>query len=175
MGLIHAPGGLITLFTAQRFAGQVSKRGSWPIASAGMLLMVLGCGWTLALGRLDDVVVFLIASVIIGVGYTMSFTGANISAVASAGTEEQGLASGMFIASFQVGGGVILGVVASVFGTNVDAGAGAYRSGVVATVAVAGVALAVCLTGLRSRNAPAARVAEDGAQVTSGEAVRVAS
>lgn len=156
VGLIFAPGGLLVMLTAGRWAGQVAKRGPWPIASAGMLLMVLGIASTLGLGSFNNALVFGVGSLIIGIGYAMCFPAANIIAVAGARSDEQGLASGLFIASLQVGGGVILGVVASVFGAAAGAGPGAYRSGLVAAVAVAALALVLCLMGLRRRRVPPA-------------------
>ncbi|TYP90516.1 MFS transporter [Blastococcus xanthinilyticus] len=153
VGLVFAPGGLLVMLTAGWWAGRVTRYGAWPIASAGMVLMVVGTASTLALGTLDNALVFGVGSTIIGVGYAMCFPAANISAVAGARPDEQGLASGLFTASFQIGGGVVLGVVASVFAA-AGTGAGAYRSGVTAAVAVALLALAVCLSGLRRRHEP---------------------
>jgi hypothetical protein len=54
----------------------------------------------------------------------------NITAVAGAHADEQGLASGLFIAAFQIGSGVVLGIVAAVFAANVDLGLDAYRAGI---------------------------------------------
>ena len=153
VGLVFVPGGLLVILTAGYWARQVARRGAWPIASGGMALMVLGIAATLALGEVDNVLLFLIASTLIGVGYAMCFPAANISAVAGARPDEQGLASGLFTASFQIGGGVVLGIVASVFAA-ASAGPGAYRSGVTAAVVVAALALALCLSGLRRRPDP---------------------
>ena len=155
VGLIFAPGGVITLLTAQRFAGLVTRHGPWPIGSIGMLLMTLGTAWTLTISNLDNVLVFIVASVISGFGYTMAFVAANISAVAGARTNEQGLASGLFIASFQVGSGVVLGVVASVFASGALSGANAYRSGIVVAVVAAVLALVISLAGLSRSSEPA--------------------
>ncbi len=155
VGLIFAPGGVIVLLTAQRVAGLVTRFGSWPIASIGMVLMTIGTAWTLTLGNLDSVVVFFLASVITGFGYTMAFVAANISAVAGARANEQGLASGLFIASLQVGSGVVLAVVASVFASGAYSGEGAYRLGIVVAVVTAAVALLISVAGLRKSHEPA--------------------
>ena len=153
VGLVFAPGGLLVMFTASRWAGQVSTRGPWPIASAGMALMVVGILGTLLLDDANSTLVFLAASTAIGIGYAMSFPAANISAVAGTRPDEQGLASGLFIASFQIGSGFVLAVVASAFG-NADASVlAAYRTGLVTAGAVATLALVLCLTGLRRRAA----------------------
>jgi hypothetical protein len=56
----------------------------------------------------------------------------------------------MFIAAFQIGGGVILGVVASVFTTQSThhPGLGAYRWAIATSAATAALAVLVCLTGM---------------------------
>ena len=150
VGLVFVPGGLLVMLTAGFWAGQVAKHGPWPIASAGMALMVVGVATTLGLGAFNNVLLFLVASTIIGVGYAMCFPAANISAVAGARSDEQGLASGLFTASLQIGGGVVLGIVASVFSA-AQAGLGGYFSGITAAVVVAALALVLCLLGLRRR------------------------
>ncbi|MCG7522893.1 MFS transporter [Streptomyces sp. OfavH-34-F] len=84
VGLIFAPGGFLTLLTAQRWAGQVMRHGAWPIATAGMVLMLVGILWTETLGSLDSILVFGVATVLMGLGFPMSYVGANISAIAGA-------------------------------------------------------------------------------------------
>ena len=156
VGLVFAPGGVLVMLTASRWAGLVVRHGPWPIASAGMVLMVLGIASSLLLGNLNSALVFLVASTIIGTGYAMCFPAANISAVAQARPNEQGLASGLFIASFQIGSGVVLAVVASVLGSAIQADLDSYRSGLVTAGAVAVLALVICLTGLTNRPQPSA-------------------
>jgi hypothetical protein len=68
-----------------------------------MVLMLFGILWTETLGSLDSILVFGVATVVMGLGYPMSYVGANISAIAGARPQEHGLASGLFIASAQVG------------------------------------------------------------------------
>ncbi|OPG07930.1 hypothetical protein B1L11_29295 [Microbispora sp. GKU 823] len=145
VGLIFAPGGFLTLLTAQRWAGQVMRRGAWPIATAGMVLMLFGILWTETLGSLDSILVFGVATIVMGLGFPMSYVGANISAIAGARPQEHGLASGLFIASAQVGSGVVLGVVATVFGHAVHADVADYRAGLAVALAAAVLATAACL------------------------------
>jgi len=82
--------------------------GAWPIGSAGFLLLGLGLVWSLQLDNLNGVVIFGISQVAMGTGYAMIYPAMTITAVAGARTDEQGLASGLFIATFQIGSGVIL-------------------------------------------------------------------
>ncbi|NEC68842.1 MFS transporter [Streptomyces sp. SID9727] len=154
VGLIFTPGGLLTLLTAQRWAGQVMRRGSWPIATMGMVLMLSGTLWTETLGSLDNILVFGVATVVMGLGFPMSYVGANISAIAGARPQEHGLASGLFIASAQVGSGVILGLVATVLGRSVHPDVADYRAGLAVALTAAVLATVTCLTGLRRGAAP---------------------
>lgn len=150
VGLMFAPGGFIVLLTAQRWAGRIATLGAWPIAAVGLLLTTIGFAWTLELGNVNSIVLFAIAQIVVGTGYTMAYVAMNVTAVASAQTQEQGLASGLFVGSLQVGAGVLLGVVASVF-TTAGVGAGAYRSGILVTVAAAALASVIALAGFLRR------------------------
>jgi MFS family permease len=154
VGLIFVPNGLMALATARRWAALVGKTGPWPIVSAGILLMLAGYLWTLQLGRLNNLLVFGLASVVMGTGYAMSYSAANITAVAGVRPEERGMASGIFIAAFQIGGGVILGVVASVFATHYThhPGLDAYRWAIVTTAITAALATLVSITGMIRHN-----------------------
>jgi MFS family permease len=163
VGLIFVPGGVMVALTAQRWAGRVGKLGAWPIGSAGLLLLGLGLVWSLQLDTLSGVAIFGISQVAMGAGYAMIYPAMNISAVAGARTDEEGLASGLFIAAFQIGSGVILGVVASVFTAtagDVIVGSTAYRAGILTSVGVAALALLICLLGVRRNSRPGVTPAE---------------
>jgi MFS family permease len=92
--------------------------------------------------------VFGLASVIMGTGYAMSYSAANITVVAAARPGERGMASGIFIAAFQIGGGVILGVVASVFTTRYThhPGLDAYRWAIATAAITSALATLVSIT-----------------------------
>jgi hypothetical protein len=133
------------------------------IFAAGLLLLGLGLVWSLQLDRLSGVAIFGISQVAMGAGYAMIYPAMNISAVAGARTDEEGLASGLFIAAFQIGSGVILGVVASVFTAtagDVIVGSTAYRAGILTSVGVAALALLICLLGVRRNSRPGVTPAE---------------
>src|ERR1035438_3502475 len=63
----------MVILTAQRWAGLVGKVGAWPIALAGIVLISVGFVWILELGKLNSVVVFGVAQVIMGTGYAMCY------------------------------------------------------------------------------------------------------
>ena len=157
VGLVLAPGGVAVLLTAQYWARRIAHVGPWPVGSAGAALMVVGSAWTLAIGHVAPVPVFIIGTTVMGTGFTMAFVAANISAVAGAREQEQGLASGLFIASFQIGSGVILAVVGSVFGTHAEATTSDYRAAILTATIVATLSLVVFLLGLVRRSAGLAR------------------
>jgi MFS family permease len=152
VGLVFSPGGILTLLTAQRWAGRVLKLGAWPIAAGGMVLMIGGEACTEALGSLETILVFGLATVLLGFGFPMAFVGANISAVANVRSEESGLASGLFIASAQVGSGVVLGITASVIGNGIHTDLATYRTGIAVALGVAVLATIVCVIGISRRD-----------------------
>jgi MFS family permease len=163
VGLIFAPGGVMVALTAQRWAGRVGKVGAWPIGSAGLVLLGLGLVWSLQLDNLNGVVVFGISQVAMGTGYAMIYPAMNITAVAGSRTNEQGLASGLFIAAFQIGSGVILGIVASVFtatANDLTVGTTAYRASILTSIGVAALALLICLVGVVRNPRPTVAPAE---------------
>jgi MFS family permease len=148
VGIAFAPGGVIVAVTAQRWAGLVGRVGAWPIATVGTALLAAGLAWTTQLDRLNGVVLVVVAQALIGTGYAMAYPAMNITAVAGAHDDEQGLASGIFIAAFQIGSGVVLGITASVFAANVDAGLDAYRAGIVTAIGAAALAVLLSVAGV---------------------------
>jgi MFS family permease len=83
----------------------------------------------------------------------------NITAVAGARSEERGIASGVFIAAFQIGSGVILGAVASVFTAHSihHPGLAAYWWAIATSAATAALATLVCTAAMTRRNPPCSR------------------
>ncbi|MBV9450816.1 MAG: MFS transporter [Streptosporangiaceae bacterium] len=161
VGLVMSPGGIIMMFTARRWAGYVGKVGAWRLNSVGILLIGLGYLWTLlAFGHVSAALLFVLAQVILGTGYSISYPASNITAVSGARMNEQGLASGLFFAAFQVGSGVILGIVASVYTahTNAHYSLAGFRPAFTAVVAVGALALLICL--VQAARAPRTGIAQ---------------
>jgi hypothetical protein len=87
-----------------------------------------------------------------GIGFAAAYPAMNITAVASAATDEQGLASGVFIAASQIGIGLIVGLTAAVFTYGSDAGLAGYRAGLWFVISVtAAITLLAAATVLRHR------------------------
>jgi hypothetical protein len=88
----------------------------------------------------------LVAQVGIGLGYAAVYPSLNVAAVAHARADEQGLAGGMFIASTQIGSGIVLAACAAVFAASANPGLGAQRGGIWVVVGSIGLATLLATT-----------------------------
>jgi MFS family permease len=151
-GLAFLLGGAIVLVAAPRFAARVAQFGPWPIVALGMALQTLGYLWFTRIGHIDSVVLVVVQQLLVGTGFAAVYPSLNIAAVRNARPEEQGLASGMFIAAVQIGSGIVLAVVASVFTSNAGAGLHAYHAGLWTVFGIAAAATLLAASGLLARN-----------------------
>jgi MFS family permease len=149
-GLAFLWGGVIVAFTSSRFAVVVTRiGGAWPLVAAGMGLQAVSYVWfVLWFDTVHPIVLILVQQTLGGIGWAATYTALNIAAVSTAAEHEQGRLSAMAIAAIQIGSGVVLAVVASVFAASSDAGLGAYRAGGWTVVAVAVVTTALAVTGV---------------------------
>jgi MFS family permease len=129
-GLAFLLGGVIVLVAAPRFAARVARFGPWPLVTFGMVLQALGYLWFTQFGHIDSIVPVVVQQLLVGTGFAAVYPSLTIAAVRNARPDEQGLASGMFIAAVQIGSGTVLAVVASVFASNAGTGLRAYHAGV---------------------------------------------
>jgi MFS family permease len=150
-GLAFLLGGAIVLVAAPRFAAQVARFGPWLLVTFGMALQALGYLWFTRFGHVDPVVLVVVQQALVGTGFAAVYPCLNIAAVRNARPEEQGLASGMFIAAVQIGSGIVLAVVASVFTSSTGSGLRAYHAGLWAVVAIAAGATLLAASGLVTR------------------------
>ena len=157
-GLAFLLGGVIVVFASPRVAAAVGRTGTWPLVVAGLALQAVSYVWfVLWFDRVDGVVLVLVQQALGGLGWAATYTALNITAVSNARDHEQGLVSAMFIAAIQIGSGVVLAVVASVYAASSDAGLGGYRAGgwTVVTVSVVTTLLAGLGVVRNRRAAPA--------------------
>jgi hypothetical protein len=77
-----------------------------------MVLQALGYLWFTRFGHINSIVLVVVQQLLVGTGFAAVYPSLNIAAVRNARPEEQGLASGMFIAAVQIGSGIVLAVVA---------------------------------------------------------------
>jgi predicted MFS family arabinose efflux permease len=136
-GLAFVVGGLIVAGAARWFAGLVRRYGAWPLATAGLALQVVGYAWfAVAVGHVGAIPLLLVQQLLGGTGFAAAYPALNITAVASADEDEQGLASGLFIAASQIGIGLVVGVTAAVFASFAGAGLAGYRAALWFVIAV---------------------------------------
>jgi MFS family permease len=163
-GLAFLLGGAIVLVSAPRFAERVARFGPWPLVTLGMVLQSLGYLWFTRFGHVDSIVLVVVQQLLVGTGFAAVYPSLNIAAVRNARPEEQGLASGMFIAAVQIGSGIVLAVVASVFTSNAGPGLHAYHAGLWTVFGIAAGATLLAASGLLGRDrVAAASSAADGA------------
>lgn len=131
-GLAFLIGGACVVFGATRFAKLALRIGPVPVIVAGMAIQLPGyIAWLLLLGHVDGVILVLTQQILGGIGFAAAYPAINIKALAETREDEHGLASGIILSAFQIGGGIILAVVASVFAASNPEGLSKYSNAVV--------------------------------------------
>ena len=162
--LAFLPAGLIVAFCSPRVGPLADRFGTERVIAVGLVAFVIGYALML---RIDDTLtyasVFLPTIVLIGVGFALCFTMLNIQATAGIADNEQGVASGLVQTSFQVGGAIVLAVIAAIVAAQ---GTGspsevvdAYRTALEVVTAVSAVGLTVILASLMTGQRRALRTA----------------
>jgi MFS family permease len=157
--LAFLPGGLIVAFGAPRIGPLADRYGTGRIILVGALAFVIGYALFLRIGdSFSYLGVMFPTMLLIGVGFGLTFPSLNIQATAGVADHEQGLASGLVNTSFQIGGAVVLAVVTAVVSANADAGSlvDGFRPAIAVVTGVAVLGVAIALSGLVRREAPAA-------------------
>ncbi|WP_165556022.1 MFS transporter [Kribbella pittospori] len=152
-GAAFVIGGLIVGVAARRFADVVSRRGAWPLATVGLALQAVSYVWfVIGLGHVSIYPLLVVQQILGGVGFAAAYPAMNITAVASAAPDEQGLASGIFIAASQIGIGLVVGVTATVLTYASNAEVGGYRAGLWFVIGVtAAITLLAATTAVKHR------------------------
>lgn len=147
-GLAFLIGGLSVILLSRRFAALVTRIGVWPVATGGLIFLLLGYLWFLRFDAVSPLALVLVSQPLLGIGYAAVYPSLNIGAVAHVREGEEGLGGGMFIAATQIGSGVVLAVTASLFASGANPGLGAYEAGMVGVVIVSVLAVASGVGGL---------------------------
>jgi EmrB/QacA subfamily drug resistance transporter len=165
------PAGLIVAFLAPN-AGKVADRiGTERMVAIGLALFVVGYALFLRIGSSSDYVATVLPTIVlIGLGFALSFPALNMQAVNGIPDHEQGLASGVFNTSGQVGGAIVLAITTAVIGsqshgvTTPSGMLSAYKPALIVITAITIAGLLIGLAGLRGlsarRAAAAAEIAE---------------
>ena len=166
--LAFLPAGLLVA-TLSPNAGKLADRlGTETMIIASMALFVVGYALSLRIGPESAYFSTVFPTILLlGLGFAIGFPALNIQAVSGVPDHEQGLASGLFNTSNQVGGAVVLAIVTAVIssqsaGVTTPAGMlSAYKPGLGVVTGIAALGLVIALTGLRGLRARrAAEVAE---------------
>ncbi|HVQ44567.1 MAG TPA: MFS transporter [Candidatus Saccharimonadia bacterium] len=147
--LSFAFGGSIVALSATKFAKLSFRIGTIPLIIAGLLLQTLGFAWFILLDSVPNLVLVAILQLFIGLGFAMAFPSINIKGLAQTRESEHGLASGIVLSAFQIGSGIILAVVASLFASSTAIGLGRYRFALLLVLALATFSVIVAVTGGR--------------------------
>lgn len=161
------PAGLLVAITSTKMGDFADRFGTAKLIAIGSTALTggyaifMGISDTPSLGGL-----VLPGMILLGIAFALMFPSLNIQATNGVKDDEQGLASGMLNTSGQVGGAVVLAVVAAVLTSGSAAGGmtiETLRSAVMVPLILAAVGLVIALSGLSFRKAPA--VEPDDAKV----------
>jgi nitrate/nitrite transporter NarK len=153
--LAFLPGGLIVAFASPRLGPLAERFGTERVIAVGLASFVLGYALMLRIqDTLSYAAVFLPTMLLIGIGFALCFPMMNIQGTAGVADHEQGVASGLVQTSFQVGGAIVLAVVAAIVSSNGSAAptqvVDTYRVALEVVTGVAGAGLLVVLGGVLS-------------------------
>jgi predicted MFS family arabinose efflux permease len=162
------PAGLLVAFLSPH-AGKVADRiGTERMVVAGMALFTVGYALSLRIGPESAYLSTVMPTIVLlGLGFAITFPALNIQATSGVADHEQGLASGLFNTSTQVGGAIVLAVTTAVIGSQsrgVTAPSGmlaAYKPALAVVTGIAVLGLLVGLAGVRgllSRKAAASEL-----------------
>ncbi|WP_132208261.1 MFS transporter [Kribbella steppae] len=170
--LAFLPAGLLVA-TLSPNAGKLADRiGTEAMIVAAMALFVVGYGLSLRIGPESAYFSTVFPTImLIGLGFAIGFPALNIQAVSGVPDHEQGLASGLFNTSNQVGGAVVLAIVTAVISsqsvgvTNPAGMLSAYKPGLAVVTGISALGLVIALTGLRGLRARRAAEATEAAEL----------
>jgi MFS family permease len=170
MALAFLPAGLIVAYGSTRMPALVNRVGTTLPIGAGLISLALAYTLFLNIGADSGYFSAMLPTFILsGIGFTLAFGPLTVAATSGVGNDEQGLASGLVYTSFQLGGAVGLAVATAVIDAGA-AGSGAapgssaalldgFQSGIIVSVVIAAIGVAVTLSPLFRRLLNPGRVA----------------
>lgn len=167
------PAGLLVATLSPNVGKIVDRVGTEKMIILAMGLFVAGYALSLRIGPESAYFSTVFPTImLLGLGFAIGFPSLNIQAVSGVPDHEQGLASGLFNTSNQVGGAVVLAIVTAVISgqsAGVTTAAGvlpAYKAGLGVVTGIAALGLVIALTGLRGLKARRAVEEEEAAELT---------
>jgi MFS family permease len=166
--LAFLPAGALIAVGSTRVGPVMHRIGTPRLIVLGFLSMTIGYFLLLRLDQIPAYAAVLLPTmVLVGIGIGVSFPSLNIQATTGVADQEQGLAAGLVQSSQQLGGAIVLAVVAAIVTSNAGpvgdrvALLGAYRDSLAVIAAVATVGLVVALAGITFRPPVISHPAED--------------
>jgi EmrB/QacA subfamily drug resistance transporter len=166
------PAGLLVATLSPNVGKIVDRVGTEKMIIVAMALFVAGYALSLRIGPESAYFSTVFPTImLLGLGFAIGFPSLNIQAVSGVPDHEQGLASGLFNTSNQVGGAVVLAIVTAVISgqtAGVTASTGvlsAYKSGLGVVTGIAALGLVIALTGLRGLRARRAAEEAEAAEL----------
>ncbi|WP_246486632.1 MFS transporter [Kribbella qitaiheensis] len=150
------PAGLLVVLLSPN-AGKIADRiGTERMVAAGMVFFVVGYALFLRIGEQSNYLATVLPTIVlIGLGFAITFPALNMQATNGVDDNEQGLASGLFNTSSQVGGAIVLAITTAVIGsqshgvTTPSGVLGAYKPALVVVTGITVLGLLLGLMGLR--------------------------
>jgi EmrB/QacA subfamily drug resistance transporter len=170
--LAFLPAGLLVATLSPNIGKIVDRVGTEPMIVVAMALFVAGYALSLRITTESAYFANVFPTImLLGLGFAIGFPSLNIQAVSGVPDSEQGLASGLFNTSNQVGGAVVLAIVTAVISSQ-SVGAttparvlSAYKPGLGVVTGIAALGLLIALTGLRGRKARRAAEEREAAEL----------
>jgi MFS family permease len=114
-GLAILPGGLVVALIAPRLGPVITRVGTGPLISAGLLSTVVAYALFLPIGVDSPYAAAILPTMLLGgLGFALAYGPLNVAATTGIAPEEQGLAGGILNTSFQFGGALVLAVTTAV-------------------------------------------------------------
>jgi predicted MFS family arabinose efflux permease len=113
--LAFLPAGLLVAFGAPRIGPLVDRVGTQTLLLGGAIAFVIGYALFLRIDTSPSYALVMLPTILLlGIGFALSFPSFNMQATDGVADHEQGLASGLVQASFQLGGAIGVSVVTAV-------------------------------------------------------------
>jgi predicted MFS family arabinose efflux permease len=140
-GLVLLPTSLPLMLTAMYSGRIVARFGPRRLIAAGSLSAFLGYAWYLGAGTAVRLAGILPTVLLVGIGFMLSFAALHFQAIAGVPPARQGVVSGVYQTSVQIGGVIMLGLVAFATGPS-------HHPALLLVTAVAAAGLLVAVAGL---------------------------
>ncbi len=140
-GFVLLPTSLPLMLTAMYSGRIVARFGPRRLIAAGSLSAFLGYAWYLGEGTPVRLAGILPTVLLVGIGFMLSFSALHFQAIAGVPPSRQGVVSGVYQTSVQIGGVIMLGLVAFATGPS-------HHPALLLVTAVAAAGLLVAVAGL---------------------------